>query len=468
VPAPFRTSITGRLVSLYALTTFAILLLAGVFSCRVLSVHLTRVKTRFLSDQIETIRAIQQEHPGVMEALVEEVEVEAGARRFSQYWGRIVEKGQTLLETQGMERLLPLAQFPAPADDSDKMPRCDHRRHDEHTFLLCSATSPRPFHPGQGGVVQVAMETSDDEALVSTYQRDAAVVVLLGTAMSTLAGWIIARRGLAPLRDVANHARRMTASQLHERVGATRWPEELGALASAFDAMLDRLENAFQRLSRFAADLAHEFRTPINNLMGEAEVALTRDRTAAEYRLIIESSREEYGHLSQIIDGLLFLARAENVETQVSPVGLEARAEADAVREFYEALAEDWKIEVSVRGSGRLYADSVLFRRALSNLLSNALNHTAEGGHVWIDVAEAAGALDVCVADDGCGMAKEHVSRVFDRFYRVESVPGRRHGNGLGLAIVKSIVDLHHGTVQIESQIGHGTRVKMRFPARAV
>jgi two-component system, OmpR family, heavy metal sensor histidine kinase CusS len=449
---------------LYALTTFAILFLSGAFLCRMLGVHLTRVKTSFLSDQIDTVNAVQREHPGEMDALVEELEFEANSRSLSHFWGRVVEGAHTLIETDGMAALLPVGEFPSPSSAANEGPACAYSSHDGHSFLLCSATSPRSFHPEQMGIVQVAMDTSDDDDLVDTYRRDAAVVVLLGTLLSTAAGWIIARRGLAPLRDVAEHARRMTAAQLHERVGETQWPDELGAFAIAFDGMLDRLESAFERLSRFAADLAHELRTPINNLMGEAEVALTRERSAAEYRQIIESSREEYSQLSQIIDGLLFLARAENVETPLSPVVLDARAEVEAVREFYEALAEEWKIEVKVRGNGRLRADATLFRRAVSNLLANALNHTAEAGHVWVGIDEVKGGLDVEVSDDGCGMAQEHVSRVFDRFYRIEGAASRSHGNGLGLAIVKSIIELHAGHLRIESAVGQGTRVTLHFP----
>ena len=148
------------------------------------------------------------------------------------------------------------------------------------------------------------------------------------------AGWLTARRGLRPLREVAEHARRITADQLHERVGSTRWPVELTTLALALDEMLERLEQSFRRLSQFSADLAHELRTPINNLMGEAEVALTRDRSGEEYRQVLESSLEECGQLSRTIDSLLFLARAENVDMRSAALikGIRKVADAKLVR----------------------------------------------------------------------------------------------------------------------------------------
>jgi two-component system heavy metal sensor histidine kinase CusS len=254
---------------------------------------------------------------------------------------------------------------------------------------------------------------------------------------------------------------------LHERVNPARWPRELTALATAFDQMLDRLEKSFARLSQFSADLAHELRTPINNLMGEADLALSRVRAPDEYRRVLESSLEEFAKLARTIDGLLFLARAEHPETQVQRAALDARKEIDAVREFYDAMAQDQGVDVRCEGDAALHADPLLLRRAVSNLLSNALQYTPRGGRVVMSAAASPdGGAVVRVTDSGVGIEPEHLERIFDRFYRVDPARSRfPRGVGLGLAIVKSIMDLHRGLVTVQSEPGKGTTVSLQFPA---
>jgi two-component system heavy metal sensor histidine kinase CusS len=292
-----------------------------------------------------------------------------------------------------------------------------------------------------------------------------ALVLLLGILLSAGAGMAVARQGMRPLEEIAGAAKRITATHLHERVGETKWPEELGTLASAFDEMLNRLEDSFHRLSQFSADLAHELRTPINNLMGEAEVALSRSRTAEEYREVIASSLEEYGKLSSLIDTLLFLSRAENPETQIVKSPLDARREMEAVREFHEAVAEEQGVTVTCEGYGTIYADSILLRRAVSNLLSNALQYTPRGGEVVLSAEpQEDRSVKIRVSDTGTGIAPEHLPRIFDRFYRADPSRSRYpQGMGLGLSIVRSIVDLHRGDVSIQSDPG-GTIVTLLFP----
>jgi two-component system heavy metal sensor histidine kinase CusS len=456
-------SITGRLVALYALATLSILIASGAFLSSMLEFHLARQKTEFLADEVDSLKAIQQQHPQSVESLRDEIQVEASSGHFLHYYIRVSEEGRRLLETPGMAAILPEAAFEAlPLLSADPVNGRRHTSPTGNSYLLVKVAAPVGEHQR---VMQLAIDTSPDEALIEEYQRDAMIVVGLGTLFSTLAGMFIARRGLAPLRAVTAHIQRITATQLHERVGATRWPVELELLATAFDDMLSRLERSFERLSQFSADLAHELRTPINNLMGEAEVALTRSRSAAEYRQVLESSCEEFGHLSRIIDSLLFLARAENSETPIERVPLDARAEALQVCEFYADLADERGVNVSVVGAGTLLGDAILLRRAVSNLIANALNHTPAGGNVAVRVEATASHLDVLVQDDGCGVAPEHLPRLFERFYRVDSVRSRTDGSGLGLALVKSITELHDGSVDIESELGRGTTVRLRFPA---
>ena len=175
-------------------------------------------------------------------------------------------------------------------------------------------------------LLQVALDISHDETLLAYYRRTLVIVLFVGIVCSAAVGTVITRKGLRPLAAITTAAQRITAAHLHERIAPTRWPQELSSLATAFDAMLDRLEDAFSRLSQFSADLAHELRTPINNLVGEAEVALARGRTLDEYQQVIESSLEEYARLSHTIESLLFLARAENPSLPSSSARSSTRA----------------------------------------------------------------------------------------------------------------------------------------------
>jgi two-component system heavy metal sensor histidine kinase CusS len=243
------------------------------------------------------------------------------------------------------------------------------------------------------------------------------------------------------------------------------WPRDLQPLAVAFDDMLKRLDDSFTRLSQFSADLAHELRTPIANIMGEAQVALTRDRTAAEYREIIESTIGECERLSRIVDNLLFVARVDAAREPIARKRFDARGAVEKIAAFYQAIADDHHVTISCSGDGQIYADADLFERVLGNLLDNALRFTPENGSIQIAVSEHDANFEVAVSDNGSGIAPEHLPRVFDRFYRAESSRGS-DGAGLGLALVKSIVDLHGGSATIESKFGRGTTVKLRFPLR--
>jgi two-component system heavy metal sensor histidine kinase CusS len=231
--------------------------------------------------------------------------------------------------------------------------------------------------------------------------------------------------------------------------------------------MLDRLEDSFQRLARFSSDIAHELRTPVNNLRGEAEVALQRTRSADEYREVLGSCLEECARLTGLIDNLLFLARAEHPESTIQRIELDVVRELHGLRDYYEAAATEAGIELHVAAAGSVHfrLDITLFQRAAGNLIANALVHTPRGGTVTLGVCLSENSLSVSVADTGAGIAPEHLPFVFDRFYRGDKARTSGGGRvGLGLAIVKSIMTLHQGTVQLESVLGKGTRVTLTFP----
>ncbi|MBI3606979.1 MAG: heavy metal sensor histidine kinase [Nitrospirae bacterium] len=454
-------SITARLTNLYAVSTFLLLLVATMFLYWMLKVDLEMADRQLLSERAEILWTILREYPANQSALVEEL-------RLGAYDARLLDEGGgMLLETPGMSVRFPAGQFPPPAP-YDRRPKPTVRRwaNAGQSYLMMSLWVPVGHAAKSQALLQVAVDVSREDLLTAGYRRRLAMVLVAGLLFSAGAGAIVARRGMRPLTEITHAATRISATQLHERVNPAQWPRELTALAIAFDQMLDRLEASFARLSQFSTDLAHELRTPISNLVGEADVALSKVRPPDEYRRVIESSLEEFHKLSRMIDGLLFLARADHPDTQIQRVALDARKEIDAVREFYDAMAQEQGVAVLCEGDATVYADPSLFRRAISNVLSNALQYTPRGGRVLMSVAASPdGAAIVCVNDTGCGIEPEHLPKLFDRFYRIDRARSHSpHNLGLGLAIVKSILELHHGIVTVQSEPGKGTTVSLQFP----
>lgn len=461
-------SITRRLALLYVASTVLLLLLATGFLYWVLARNLEREHSLFVANKIQALRLVLNEHAGDASILSSEVELEPSAVQPARYYIRMLDaKGTVVVETRDMKDQVPAGVFPSPAEAA-AVPEVGSRWTSPGgtVFLMMSALSPTGAARKGEWTLQVALDVSPDKSILASYRWTFMGVLLVGAVFAAGAGVFIARKGMEPLTDIAKTAHGITASHLHERIAASQWPAELSELAGAFDAMLDRLEASFIRLSQFSADLAHELRTPINNLRGEAEVALSRPRSAEEYQQILASSLEECERLSRMIDGMLFLARAENPDAALERVPFDAQKEVRTVLEFYEVLAREQDVQLSCDGAGSLRGDPDLFRRAVSNLLANALQHTPPKGTIRVSVVHAAGGpVKIEVRDTGTGIPAEHLPRIFDRFYRVDrsrSQPSR--GTGLGLAIVRSVMQLHGGTASIQSTVGQGTVVSLVFP----
>lgn len=225
--------------------------------------------------------------------------------------------------------------------------------------------------------------------------------------------------------------------------------------------------NSLAGSSRLWADLAHELRTPIYNLVGAAQVALSRPRTPPQYVAVLQSALEEYERLRRVIEGMLFLASADlAIATHVHCVPLDVRVQMRAVTDFFQALADERRVTLSCEGGGKVLADRALLRRALSNLVSNAIEYTLRGGRVTLRAEQGPkGALSLRVSDTGVGIAPEHLGKLGETFYRVDPSRSIAHrGEGLGLAIVRAIMNLHGGTLSIESVPAQGTVATLCFP----
>ncbi len=461
-------SITGRLTVLYVGSTAALLLVASGFLYYGLKESLGRQDDAIINGKLQVVQMLLRDHPDKPDALASELEHEALSNQVLKHYLRILDtRGRVLMETPGMSAFLPVMVFPAPpgtgGETSTTMTRTvppdqHYRLATKETAIGAGATERR--------ILQGALDVAHNEILLADYRWKLLVALSVGTLLAAIAGIGVTHAGLRPLAILARTTQRITASKLDERLASDNWPVELQDFAVAFDAMLDRLQDSFRRLEAFSADIAHAMRNPINNLRGETEVALTRARTPEEYRHTMASTLEELERLSRMTEALLFIARADNPQTSLERVAFDARREMDAVREFYEALASEHHVTVECAGNAPLVGNPMLVRRAVSNLLANALKYTPAGGRIALRATPRPdGSVEITVTDTGEGIAAEHLPHVFDRFFQVNKTQASTtHGAGLGLAIVQTIMRLHGGTASIASTPGQGTTVTLVFP----
>lgn len=282
------------------------------------------------------------------------------------------------------------------------------------------------------------------------------ITTFFACVIALLAAWFAVHRGLAPLRYISDEIRGISSDQLHVRLSPETVPIELAELAASFNDMLARIEDVFHRLSNFSADIAHELRTPVTNLTTQTQVALSKARDLEQYREILYSNLEEYERMAKMIGDMLFLAQTEQGLLKPENADLDLTAEVQALFDYFEAWAEENDVSLKLEGSApRACGDRLMMRRALSNLLSNAIRYTPPGQAVTVTLAMEAGRVVLAVKNPGAGIPPWHLRRLFDRFYRVDPSRQRKGDEaGLGLAIVKSIIDAHGGTITAASADG--------------
>lgn len=459
-----RKSITFRLTLLFASASTAVLLLLGLLIGASLEHHfeeqdmeLLTGKLKLITHALERVRSARDldvlpqqlddalvGHPG-LEVLV------------------LASDGQPLFATSGAEFPQALQANRKPA--SPIQPTLWKDRTNQQ-FRGISAAVRTGLQDGSPAVVAVATDISHHQHFMADFQIKLWSVVVFAALLTGFLGWGAARRGLAPLRAIKQGAAGVTAQRLDYRLSLDSVPVELVDLAETLNDMLARLEDSFRRLSDFSSDIAHELRTPVSNLMTQTQVTLSKARTADDYRDILASNAEEFERLARIIADMLFLAKSDNDLIVPNRESIDLAAEVRGLFEFYEALAEDKGIGLTISGSGFVSGDQLMVRRAINNLLSNALRHTPKGGCVAVRIAATEGkAVKLSVENSGETIPAEHLPRLFDRFYRVDSSRQRfSEGAGLGLAITQSILRAHGGRAEVFSKDGI-TRFDLIIPA---
>ena len=335
---------------------------------------------------------------------------------------------------------------------------------EDHRYRAIAAEFPTGLADRSGMIVAVSLNIAHHQAFMSSFLQTLWLFVAGAAALTGFLGWAVARHGLAPLRAMREQAQVVTAQQLSHRLPVESVPVELAELAQSLNEMLARLEEAFHRLSDFSSDIAHELRTPLSNLMTETQVALSRQRSADDYRSILESNAEELEHMARMISDMLLLAKAENGLVVPNRETIDLAVEVQALFEYYDAVAEEKRLTLSLDGDAEVSADRLMLRRALGNLLSNAVRHSTENSTIHVEIRMNPKSVLLYMRNSGDSIPSEYRQRVFDRFFRVD--PSRQRsseGSGLGLAITKSIISAHGGTISVES-MGDATTFTLSLP----
>lgn len=463
----WRKSITFRLALYFGSASTVVLLAIGVVVGMFVERHFLELDRAELHGKMQLVRHVLEKmhYSADIDALPERMgDAFTGHEGLSA--GIIGSDGKSIFATAG-------ATFPeqlingASVGELTGRPVLVSWQRDGRTYHGFATKVPTEVAGLPHAVVAVALDFAAHHVFMTAFYEILWFAIAAGIVATGVFGWLAARRGLAPIRTMTHVAQSVTADRLHNRLPTTALPMELVDLGVAFNGMLSRLGESFRRLSEFSSDLAHELRTPVGSLMTQTQVALSRTRSADEYREVLYSNSEEYERLARMIADMLFLAKSDNglIVPRSEPVNL--AVEVRELFEFYDALADDQGVGLELAGAGAVKGERLMIRRAISNLLANAINHTSRGRYVNVLIEQRRDGSTVCAVENpGEGIAEEHLSRLFERFYRVD--PSRQRstdGAGLGLAIVKSIMGAHKGTVRATSA-GGLTRFEMQFPAR--
>lgn len=285
-------------------------------------------------------------------------------------------------------------------------------------------------------------------------------------AIGLCGGWLLSKRVTRPIRDISETARAISASDLSRRIDVKEADTELGSLAQTLNDTFDRLETAFGRQVRFTADASHELRTPLSIIHSHAELALTRDRTAPEYRQAIETCLRAAKRTKSLVDALLVLARADAGKLDLKCERFNLREAAEESLAMVTPRAQERKVALEMNLQPvELEADRTRILQLFTNLLANGIQYNREGGRVVLTIGQEGSEAVLKVADTGVGISAQDQPRVFERFFRADKARSREAGgSGLGLAICQSIVEAHHGTISFASRPSEGTTFTVRLP----
>jgi two-component system, OmpR family, heavy metal sensor histidine kinase CusS len=457
-----RISLTTRLALLFALIAFGAMGMVGFALYRQLEAQLIVRDDGALVTRVDQIRT-----------LMHDVDVRDLIREKPQLFANMLGNTESLLVVR-MQDGTPLITVnpghttvpdvpPVPAGAALSLSAVHHITEDGTPFIYVAAAAEGAAGQRDLQIISGRL-MAERTKLLADYRDQILLFASLAALLAALLAYALARRGMNPLRRLAAQTASIGIGNLSTRIEQRDAPPELDALIGAFNAMLDRLERGFTQLKQVSADMAHDLRTPIGNLLGQTEVGLSQTRDTAYYQRLLGSNFEELQRMSKMIDNMLFLARAEHADHAIERKALPVAEEFMRIVEYFEDLADDRGVRIESSGDGTVFADPLLLRRALGNLLANAVRYAEPGTAISMTAEERADGVALYVENRGPTIPPQHLERLFDRFYRADASRQRSsESSGLGLSIVRSIMQLHGGGWLAQSDAGV-TRFTLVFP----
>ncbi len=323
---------------------------------------------------------------------------------------------------------------------------------------------------GRGGetvTILTGMDIRFHQHFLQQFQKSLWLATLVVCLMMIGISWLLIKKGHQPLRKISHDIQNITSEHLHTRLVADIVPEELKGLVLSFNAMIGNIEEVFERQSHFSADIAHELRTPVTNLITQTQIVLGKARTLEEYQDVLYSNLEEFERMSKMVNDMLFLAQADSKQAIPERVDINLETEIQGLFEYIDAWAEEKGIVLTLTGENTpiVYGDKSMIRRALSNLLSNAIHYAKPNTGVQVCLSSENHYVALSVSNESeQEIPQAQLERLFERFYRADT--SRQHkgaGAGIGLAIVKSVVDAHKGSIAATSTGGRVSFI-MKLP----
>ncbi len=443
------------------------ILLSSAFTLYwVLDNTLNKSATSFLQNEISIISDILKNHTNDYSALDQEVVWEPQSQNYDFLINITTENGQRVKTTPTFNSLFSNTIWPdyqqvnAVLSNMKKI-TVGHRTYATMLAIIKTNNPNQPlFH------VTVAYNITHDEDILGDFTNNLAFITLVGLFLIIIGSFVLIKIGLQPLTLLVKNIENMHLDNLDQRLDEQVASAELKPLVQAFNRLLDKNTEGFKRISDFSSNIAHELRTPINNLMVETEVLLTQSLTEVKIKELLESNLEEYQRFANIIEKLLFLARFDANKLTLNRAEFNAAQEIQILLDFYDAIAEERNISIHVEGDTvAVKADQTLFRNAIANLLENAIKYSEDNSKITIKTTNQFNSIIIEVIDEGPGISTEHFSRLAERFYRVESHrTSSTGGSGLGLTIVDSILKAHGGSLEFQVNSPHGLIAIVHFP----